>query len=312
LTPDVASLTLSASPRSVQDARRWVGEACRGIGRTDLVECAELGVSELVTNALLHAEPPLAVRLGGTPTHPRFEVSDGSMKPPTPNAKMIDDDELLSTVGRGLGLVAMCSSVWGVRVHRDGKVVWFVPAAEARADADLGSLRIEYEEVSDQPVPEAELGDPVQVRVLGLPTAAYVEFRHHYRELRRELSLLTLASEETYPIAQHLSRLFQLFDHDARLSSSSATVLKAVASGAETVDVDVTVDRSSIGTIAQMIDVLELADAFCRAERLLSVAASPRQRAFTRWYLGEYIGQGRGRPALPWPGDAEITDQLEA
>ena len=161
----------------------------------------------------------------------------------------------------------------------------------------------------------AELADPVQIKVLGLPTAAYVEFRHHYRELRRELRLLTLASEETYPVAQHLSRLFQLFDHDARLSSSTATVLEAVESGAETVDVDVTVDRSSIGTIAQMIDVMELADAFCRAERLLSVAASPRQRAFTRWYLGEYIGQGRGRPAVPWPGGTEVddaTDSLDA
>jgi anti-sigma regulatory factor (Ser/Thr protein kinase) len=309
LMPAAASLALSSSPRSVQDARRWVVDACRAIGRHDLAECAELAVSELVTNALLHAEPPLVVRLGGTPSHPRIEVSDGSVKPPAPNAKMIDDEELLSTVGRGLGLVAMCSTVWGARIHRDGKVVWFVPAREARPDADLGSLQIEYEEISDRPAPDPELEDPVHIKVLGLPTAAYVEFRHHARELRRELRLLALASEETYPIARHLSELFLLFDRDFRLSSSTATILEAIASGEETVDVDVVVDRSSIGTIAQMIDVLELADAFCRAERLLSVAATPRQQEFTRWYLGEYIGQGRGRPPTPWTGSTDPPAQ---
>jgi len=295
-------MTLSASPRSVQDARRWAVEACRAIGRHDVTECAELAVSELVTNALLHAEPPLAVRLGGTPNHPRIEVSDGSVKPPSPNARMTDDDELLSTVGRGLGLVAMCSTAWGARIHRDGKVVWFVPATEAQPDADLDSGQIEFEEVPAYSEPEFE--DPVTIRIRALPTATYVAFRHHYREIRRELRLLALASEETYPIARHLSELFLLFERDFRLSSGTTAVAEAVDSGGTEVDVDVIVDRSSIATIAQMIDVLELADAFCKAERLLSVAASPLQQAFTRWYLGEFVSQGRGRPPTPWTGQA--------
>lgn len=293
---------LSASPRSVQDARRWVVDTCHEIGRVDLVECAQLAVSELVTNALLHAEPPLVVRLGGTSTHPRIEVADGSVVPPAPNASMTEDDELLSTIGRGLGLVAMCSAVWGVRIHRNGKVIWFVPATEARPDVDLRTLEIEYEGTSDQPTPEPELTDPVLVRVLGLPTQAYADFRHHYREIRRELSLLALASEESYPIARHLSELFSLFEHEFKLSSGSEVITAAIASGDPTVDVDVIVDRPSIATVAQMIDVLELADAFCRAERLLSVASSAAQRDFTRWYLGEFVSQGRGRAPVPWTG----------
>lgn len=292
---------LSASPRSVQDARRWVVEACQQIGRLDLVECAELAVSELVTNALLHAQPPLVVSLGGTTTHPRIEVADGSVRPPTPNASMTEDDELLSTIGRGLGLVAMCSAVWGVRIHRSGKVVWFVPATETRPDADLTSFEIEYEG-GNLPEPEPNMTDPVLVRVLGLPTQAYVDFRHHYGDIRRELSLLALASEESYPIARHLSELFTLFEHEFKLGSGAAAITAAIASDDPTVDVDVLVDRSSIATIAQMIDVLELADAFCRAERLLSVASSSAQRDFTRWYLGEFVSQGRGRPPVPWSG----------
>lgn len=297
LTP--ASLTLSASARSVQDARRWVVEACRGIGRPELADCAEQAVAELVTNALLHAEPPLVLRFAGTRTHPRIEVSDGSAKPPSPNERMTDDDELLSTVGRGLGIVAMCSIAWGARIHEHGKVVWFVPAPEPQADADLGSPQIEHDEVPARPEPALE--DPVGVRLLGLPSSAHRDFRNHYQELRRELRLLALASEETYPVAGHLSELFRLFERDFRLSASTQAIARAVSSGAQRVDVDVVIDRSSIPTVAHMIDVLELADAFCRAERLLSLAATPEQRIFVRWYLGEFVRQGRGHPPLPYP-----------
>ena len=48
------ALSLGPGPRGVQDARRWVVDVCTDIGRPELIECAELGVSELVTNALLH------------------------------------------------------------------------------------------------------------------------------------------------------------------------------------------------------------------------------------------------------------------
>ena len=53
------ALSLGPGPRGVQNARRWVVDVCTDIGRADLAECAELGVSELVTNALLHAETPI-------------------------------------------------------------------------------------------------------------------------------------------------------------------------------------------------------------------------------------------------------------
>ena len=52
------------------------------IDRAELVESASLGVSEVITNALLHAEQPVKVRLRGTLEHPRIEVRDGSKEPP--------------------------------------------------------------------------------------------------------------------------------------------------------------------------------------------------------------------------------------
>ena len=76
------SLVLPASPPSVKLARSWVSKILEEIGREDLVDAAQLGVSELVTNALIHSQPPLSVRVRGTIDHPRIEVVDSSPVPP--------------------------------------------------------------------------------------------------------------------------------------------------------------------------------------------------------------------------------------
>ena len=58
--------------------------ASETIGRGDLADAAELGVFPLVTNAILHANPPIVVRLGGTHAHPRVEVHDGPARSAPP------------------------------------------------------------------------------------------------------------------------------------------------------------------------------------------------------------------------------------
>ena len=58
------------------------GATVRGHRSGRAGECAELGVSELVTNALLHGEPPIPVRVRGTAEHPRIEVRDSSVEAP--------------------------------------------------------------------------------------------------------------------------------------------------------------------------------------------------------------------------------------
>ena len=293
------SLSLNASPRSVADARRWVVDACRALDREDLAESAELAVSELVTNALLHAEPPISVRLGGTQEFPRFEVRDGSVKPPAP-ALHLGDDDTLTTTCRGLGLVAMCSSAWGARIQSDGKVVWFVPVAEPRADASPYSAVIEYD--AEPRRRHEPLEDPVQIKLLGLARRDYVDFRHRYSEIRRELRLLALASEESYPIARSLSELFLIFDEHFRLGDGNDPLEEFAASELEVADLELTIDRETIASVAQMIDVLELTETFARSERLLAAAATPEQTAFRRWYLGEFVSQGRGKSPVRWAG----------
>lgn len=155
----MTSLVLDPEPQSVRRARAWVVEELSDLGRDDLVDAAELGVSELVTNAILHADPPILVRLGGTPQHPRVEVHDRSARPPRVNTGMAEESQLLRTVGRGLGIVALYSSTWGADLSTDGKVVWFEPALDpatpavgelpAGLAADLADLGLELDNDED-------------------------------------------------------------------------------------------------------------------------------------------------------------------
>ena len=54
--------------------------------------------------------------------------------------------------------------------------------------------------------------------------------------------------------------------------------------------------RETAATIGRFIELLELADDFCRAERLLSLARTPEQRRFQRWFLSEFVRQEQGEP----------------
>ena len=80
---------LAPGPRGAAEARRWVVDVCTEIGRDDLRENAELAMSEVVTNAILHGKGPVTVRLRGTIDHPRVEVRDASAAPPAENGNTI-------------------------------------------------------------------------------------------------------------------------------------------------------------------------------------------------------------------------------
>ena len=53
--------------------------------------------------------------------------------------------------------------------------------------------------------------------------------------------------------------------------------------------------------IEQMLELLDLADEFCRAQRLLALARTPQQREFQPWYFGEFVRQARGEAPMEWP-----------
>ena len=294
------ALELDPDPRSVQEARRWVVSACHQLGRDDLAECAALGISELVTNALLHADDPIAVRLRGTPEHPRVEVSDGSRNPPVMPTSSGDDDlgDLLSTFGRGLNIVAMCSVAWGTAIDADGKCVWFEPADTPHQNlAPSAAQVVDADTVEHAPVDERAT---TVIDLAQVPLRRIVDMRRHYHELRRELRLLSLAHQDDYPLAKDLTEVFRRFEQSFP-SSVTSEINDALGRGDATVDLQVRVDPESSTVIEQMLDLLDLADEFCRAKRLLSLARTPQQREFQQWYFGEFLRQARGESPSAWP-----------
>ena len=297
------ALALKPDPRSVQEARRWVVSSCARLGRDDLIECATLGISELVTNALLHGEDPIAVRLRGTAEHPRVEVSDGSRKPPVmpaPSGEELDD--LLATFGRGLNIVAMCSVAWGAAIDDDGKCVWFEPADSPHEELAPSAQVVHAEEVDSGFDPRAT----TVVDLFGVPLSLVVDLRRHYYELRRELRLLAVAHRDDYPVARELTEVFLRFERSFP-STVTKEINEALARGDATVDLRVWIDPDSSTVIEQMLELLDLADDFCRAKRLLSLARTPPQRTFQQWYFGEFVRQARGEPPRAWPPDQPGT-----
>jgi PAS domain S-box-containing protein len=109
---------LPAEPAVVAEARARAARQLAAWGLAEITFTTELIVSELLTNAIRHAEPPIQLRmiLDGTLC---CEVSDGSSTAPhLRRADRYDED------GRGLLLVAHLSERWGSRHTRTGKTIW--------------------------------------------------------------------------------------------------------------------------------------------------------------------------------------------
>jgi MEDS: MEthanogen/methylotroph, DcmR Sensory domain/Histidine kinase-like ATPase domain len=107
----------SATPTG---ARRFVTGTLAAWGRPDLVDDAAVVVTELATNAVIHARTDLTVTVDrASDGRIRISVRDGSRVVPRPRcARALDGS------GRGLGLVAAMVNGWGADVLPDGKVVW--------------------------------------------------------------------------------------------------------------------------------------------------------------------------------------------
>lgn len=116
---------LGADPGQVAVARRLLrGYLETGQPPTDEHDLPVLLVSELVTNAILHAGPPVTLRARRDGALLRVEVHDGAPAPPVLNPQSTPG-ATPSERGRGLFLVASLADRWGWEDLATGKAVWF-------------------------------------------------------------------------------------------------------------------------------------------------------------------------------------------
>ncbi|MEU4617783.1 PAS domain S-box protein [Streptomyces umbrinus] len=111
---------LPAVPDSVPEGRAFLTKALTSWDCTTTADDARLLLSEILTNAVQHAQGPLGLHLCRTATELTVEVSDHSPHLPQPRLAAEDDES-----GRGLILVRALADTWGVRPTDEGKTTWF-------------------------------------------------------------------------------------------------------------------------------------------------------------------------------------------
>ncbi|WP_306935583.1 PAS domain S-box protein [Streptomyces phaeochromogenes] len=114
---------LPAVPESVPEGRAFLTKALTSWDCTTTADDARLLLSEILTNAVQHAQGPLGLHLCRTATELTVEVSDHSPHLPQPRLAAEDEES-----GRGLILVRALADTWGVRPTDEGKTTWFTLA----------------------------------------------------------------------------------------------------------------------------------------------------------------------------------------
>ncbi|GGT03978.1 ATP-binding protein [Streptomyces chromofuscus] len=111
---------LAHLPQAAGQARTIAQELLTAWGvAEEAAECVLLTVSELVANAVLHAQPPLCLGLGcdHDTGHVHIEVSDGGPVGDDPAAGLADDEH-----GRGLTIIDHLAAAHG-DCHESGHAV---------------------------------------------------------------------------------------------------------------------------------------------------------------------------------------------
>lgn len=143
-----ATLTLPALAESVPAARRFVMNTLADLDAAGACNDVVALVSELATNAVIHARTPYTIVVSRERDTVRVRVHDLSAVIPRRRAYGLD-----ATTGRGLRLVASMSADWGIEAESGGKAVWFeVRCNEERtppewyADLDVDALLSAFSE----------------------------------------------------------------------------------------------------------------------------------------------------------------------
>jgi anti-sigma regulatory factor (Ser/Thr protein kinase) len=316
-----AELRLARTPGAVPHARRYVAAAVRAAGYDEEVSFAELAVTELVTNAVLHGRSPIAVRVLPGASSVRIEVADGSRISPVRAAPGRD-----AMTGRGLDLVEAIATRWGVEIGREGKVVWCDIAHEPAEDP---MPREAARSVDSQPVlTPGSSPQAITVHLGDVPTDLLIAAKGHIENLVREFTLAAsgAATGTSSAVPTELAALIEdvVTGWAAERLEIKRQALAAAAAGRERTRLTLRVAPSAAEVGRRYLAALDQADDYARRAELLTLETPPEHRVFRHWYIEAIIEQINatieGRPARPvepfedvWNAErAELDDRSES
>lgn len=301
-------------PSTVAGARRWLRELLGQWHRAPLGDVAELVLSELVTNAVLHSPGPLRVSVSHRGGCLALEVVDANAE----DLPVVSPYSVDAPTGRGMQVVEQLAAAWGVRDLAAGKGVWALlldPSDQGAADERVARFRTETWFLDDPTTvlaASAEVAAPTRVtavRLLDFPVRVYLAAREHHGALQRELRLIE-SSPGASPGARGLVGPVTAARRD--LAGFERALAEQVAGAARahgsSLALELAVTAHHEAALARLVALLDEADERCACGQLLTLASPPIVRHFRAWLLGQVRSQHDGAPATPWPellgGDA--------
>src|SRR3954469_9644903 len=255
-----------------------------GAGRDDLVEPAVLLVSELVTNALLHAgtDIDLVAEVDGQGL--RVEVGDGS--PHLPSRR-----RYAATAGTGRGLMMLESMVddWGVTRHRRGKTVWFRLSHEDGASHEPAEPHTAGTAGADRRAAS------VPVELQNMPLLLHAAWQEHAEALLREYLLASLDSTDDDPVQVHAEATDAIAVLEEHMPGTPVPVV-ADELMTDATEPDVSVDRvrvpvprESVAHFDTLDRAIEAALDLSEEGLVLSPVTQPEVQAFRRWLCRQVL-----------------------
>jgi anti-sigma regulatory factor (Ser/Thr protein kinase) len=317
----VVRVRLAADPASVPGARRFVADGLRAWGRDDLVDDATLCVSELAGNAALHGDSTfIQVSLLDLRRVVRVCVEDDG---PAPASQVVarcvlpdgvadgdEADELdelermlaAPTTGRGLAIVSVLASDWGVEELATGKRVWADLAAEAdpaAASATPGTDARTPAPPADGPTPAPPVGAGadtlpegwVVIRLAGCPVELSLRQDQHLDDLVRELTLMRSdrGNADSLALADRLEAVLRAPAHARAAGRRQAQA--ALERGEQHVDVDMAMPREFCSEVRLLHEAVCEADRLCEQQRLLTLTSPRELREFRAWMTEQILAQ---------------------
>ena len=289
-------LVLGEGPESVGTARRQarsiLGSWAVGPRAIDDVL---LVLSELVTNAVLHAGEAQSAAIVLSDDRVRGEVADRSRVAPSPSRYGLD-----AHTGRGLGLVQSLSLEWGVAHQAQGKLVW----ADVPID-DAQSLPVPHAWADGAGKEARHAPDlPRIARFLRVPVTGYLRVSEQNDALLRDVDLLLIGERSGHvaPVPDALlDACRRLHDGFAHPGCYRATVRAAAAAGHERVDLASPLPRAGAGRAEAHVRTIEEIEAFAGDGHLLIEPATAEVRRLRRWFVDQTVAQAAG--AAPTPAE---------
>ncbi len=293
VTPEVAAdEELPPEATSAGRARRMLREVLEGSDNEESLDAAQLAISEIVTNALVHAGTSMRLRILLADEGFRVELTDGNSRLPSQR-----DFGTSAPTGRGLLLVEELVTRWGAHPVPDGKVVWFEISDESGMDEVLSPAPAEV---------YADDDSAVVVELHRMPLLMHQAWQEHAAAVLREVMLVRLdaelsALEEHASASDALGLLLEQVPFPEVGTDPDSVMAHATEPGVSVQRLLIEVPRDALPSFAALDVMLDEALHLAEDGELLSPPTQPEIQAMRLWICDQVRRQAAGGRSSAWP-----------